>query len=74
MGNGLGFIALPADYDEKVTTHHGPVVVEFYDESCAHAKAIPPWVTHLANKYFEVVEFYEVNVREESTRDDCCEA
>jgi thiol-disulfide isomerase/thioredoxin len=52
-----------------VTTHHGPVVVEFYDEACAQAKAISPWVTHLANKYFEVVEFYEMNVREESTRD-----
>ncbi|KAL2788785.1 hypothetical protein BJX66DRAFT_339948 [Aspergillus keveii] len=68
MGNGLGPIASTADYEERVTNSNGPTVVEFY-ESCAHTKALTPWVNHLCGKYFEIVEFYEVDMRDESMRD-----
>ncbi|KAJ0418210.1 hypothetical protein BJY00DRAFT_288018, partial [Aspergillus carlsbadensis] len=64
MGNGLGPISSTSDYDEKVTDYHGPVVVEFYDETSDHVQALNPWVKHLRSKHWEAVDFWEVNVRD----------
>lgn len=59
------------NFDAEVTNHDGPVLVDWWGESCENCLALMPAIQELAEKYGDKLHFTKFNTSQKKVRRFC---